>query len=137
MKEKNMLFFCSLIMIIGCWVLDQKGAIHFVIDMKNVDYSSPLLTFGIPICFFFVLQMIAHALAKVRGIGSMIATVGNVSLIIMYTHIPVRELLVKKIWGETYSIAVFVIVSILVALGLERLIRKNKILIRMLIGKRG
>lgn len=116
----------TLLLVAMCFYLDNKGLIFFRLDMKNSDYRELFLTVLIPICCFYIFQMIAKTLAHCKIIGPILCRIGQLSLIIMYIHILVREMIVKPLWGDNYSIVIFIVLSILISHIIQEIIKKNK-----------
>ncbi|WP_283680857.1 hypothetical protein [Parablautia sp. Marseille-Q6255] len=108
----------------------------FSIDMKHSDYSSLIFTLIVPVCFFNLFQQLTAIIMKNSWISYILEKVGYMSLVIMYTHIAIRELIVKQFWGENYSIVVYIVSVIGLSWMITKLINSNVITRYLFMGRK-
>lgn len=131
----RIVFIVSIIVPLIYIVFNISGRYSFFIDMKNSDYKSFFLTILIPFCFFWLFSRLSKYLEKIVILRNFLAYIGTISIIIMYTHITVREIIVEKIWGEDYNVMVFIVISAFVAYLIDNVAKRNTRLYFLLTGK--
>lgn len=115
--------------------LFMLGHLNFLIDMRYSVYKNWLLTLVIPICFFVVLLLLSKVLEKIPVINNVLFYVGDASLIIMYLHLMIKDNIVIPVWGEGYSIWLYLLVSIVISMGVYFISKLNALTNCLLNGK--
>ena len=131
----SVLYMIMISIIFGFLICDLTGISNFKIDMKTTDYSNLIFTVLVPTICFLMFKLLAEKIQRFRLMSTVLCNIGKVSLIIMYTHIYVRELIIKPILGDKYSICIYIIVSIIIGMLIFNFANKNKILGFLLLGK--
>lgn len=135
-NRKSIGVIISLGTIIFYAMLNIFKVFDFSIDMKHSDYSSLIFTLIVPVCFFNLFQQLTAIIMKNSWISYILEKVGYMSLVIMYTHIAIRELIVKQFWGENYSIVVYIVSVIGLSWMITKLINSNVITRYLFMGRK-
>lgn len=72
-------------------ILTMWKASELRIDMKHLDYGIPVISLALSIILSATFAMIAIELSKIKILSSAIALLGEASMVIMYLHLPLRE----------------------------------------------
>ncbi|MGN9060495.1 hypothetical protein ACTM96_13380, partial [Mediterraneibacter faecis] len=102
-----------------------SGNLNFLIDMRYSVYKNWLLTLVIPICFFIVLFLLSKAVEKIPVINNVLFYIGDASLIIMYLHLIIKDNVVIPVWGEGYSIWLYLLVSVIISMTFYFISKRN------------
>lgn len=102
-----------------------SGNLNFLIDMRYSVYKNWLLTLVIPICFFIVLFLLSKAVEKIPVINNVLFYIGDASLIIMYLHLMIKDNVVIPVWGEGYSIWLYLLVSVIISMTVYFISKRN------------
>lgn len=105
-----------------CW----KGSFDYHLDMKNGHYANPVFALLFPMTFGVILTVLAVALSKVRGFNGILAYVGKTSMTMMYLHILIIGQMMRRVFGESYSIFLCVVIVLLLSCLFQWFIEKNK-----------
>lgn len=107
-------------------VLHQRGIITVKTDMKYSIYT--IWSAPVALLIGYVLLRVSMMLAKIPIVSQLLAFIGQNSLIIMYAHLPVRDLIIKAV-GESYSIAGCIVITVLISALISLMIKfvKKKI----------
>lgn len=100
-------------LIFGCVVaMDLLDWGSFSLDMKYSNYNNIVLIVLIPVCAYFILYCVAKWLERIPLIAKTLGEVGKNSMCIMYVHLMVRDFIIIPVFGEKYSIPLYVIITI-------------------------
>jgi fucose 4-O-acetylase-like acetyltransferase len=70
-----------------------RGWMNYVLNMKFVIYQHLLLDLLIPMVMTVALLGISQVLARSRGVGWVVAMMGNAALPVVYLHVPINTVL--------------------------------------------
>lgn len=99
-------------------IASEKGYIEFTLDMKYSHYANAVFDIVFPVTAFVVILYISICVERVGRLRNVISFVGSCSMIIMYIHIPVRDVLISQM-GDHYSIFFYLLIVLGVALLLK------------------
>jgi polysaccharide biosynthesis protein PslL len=89
----------SLLLSIFTILLAENEYFYYRLDLYQKIYHSIALDFLLPLSFTIVLLGISYLLSKTKVISSILQSIGNSSLVIMYLHIPIK-LIIEKFFGN-------------------------------------
>jgi polysaccharide biosynthesis protein PslL len=114
------------------FIWTMKRPIAYIFDMRSVTYYHFFLDLLVPITLTVALFIVSALIGKWRHLSQLLIYVGQSSLIIMYTHVPIKIII------ETfYSNSVFIIITgtILPLIISKILLEKNHHLSYLALGK--
>lgn len=116
-------------------VLQMCNIYSVEINMKYVHYSNLVLCAVLPLSAGYVLKKCSMLLSNVRGIATALCEIGKSSLTIMYTHLLIRDYIMIPIFGEKYSVILWIIISCIIGILIRVIAKKNKITSMIILGK--
>lgn len=96
---------------------DDVGWFGYVLNLKYVIYSHPLLDLLIPIVMAIALIGISQLWARSR-LGSCVTLLGNVALPVVYLHVPINAVLMieyKYHYGNTAAVLIGFVVPVIIS----------------------
>lgn len=106
------------------------------INMKYVHYSNLVLCVVLPLAAGVVLKKGAMALANGgTHVATALCEIGKASLVIMYTHLLIRDYIIIPIFGEKYSVILWTFITCISGILIRTLIKKNKFSSVVVLGK--
>lgn len=105
--------------ILGWFLYKSKASEWFVLDMKNSIYTYFILDLLVPLVVGIILIRISHVLKNVWGSG--LSYIGQRTIPIMYLHMTIRAVFLR-LYGEHYSVMLYILVTIIITLLFEKLI---------------
>lgn len=124
-KYKNISIMVSLGIMIISFFMTYVGINPLYIDMKYSQYRGGLLVLLVPIAISIILIKVSVVLSN-YNVLNFISEIGKISLIIMYIHITIKNILFIKIYGESFPIWMYIIVVIVISMLINKI---QKILI--------
>ena len=108
----------TILFIISCFILgfilaiDVIGLANFELDMKYSNYNDIIFVVIIPISVYYILKHIARWISAIPCIANCLGKVGKCSMYIMYIHLIFLDFIMIPIFGESYPITLYVILTI-------------------------
>ena len=127
--HKTILFF---IMALGVFLSVFVIPIDFQFDMKYQQYGTIYWNLTIPIVMSFCLLIISIAMSKFALFKTIFVIIGQASLVIMYLHLLIKQLLISF---DIYNLHTYVLLSIVLPVFFYKLIERSPLLSFLLLGK--
>lgn len=105
------------------------------INMKYVHYSNLILCAVLPLSAGVILIKGAMALANGGYAASALCEIGKASLVIMYTHLLIRDYIMIPIFGEKYSVILWTFITCTSGILIRNFAKKNKLSSIIVLGK--
>ena len=106
-KQRNVLLFSCISVILILIFLSKKNHFNYIMDMKYSEYKNFIMPLLIPILFGYIILQCSFVLYKVSYINKVLELIGKASMIIMYIHIPIRQYIFEVINNQGYSAFVY------------------------------
>ena len=110
-------------------VIDYTKIELFELDMKYSEYSNVALVVLIPIGVTCILTYISSVINKCNYLSLIFEFIGKISTVVMYIHLPIRDLVMLERFGSHYSILGYLLVVIVIAALLVTLKKSSEIVI--------
>lgn len=85
---------------VTCVILSVFFTSNLRIDMKQADYGMPIVSLFVSVSLSAIVAMIAILCSKVKFFSATISLLGEASMVIMYLHIPLRDIIVSPYRNE-------------------------------------
>lgn len=105
------------------------------IVMKYVHYSNLILCAVLPLSAGVILIKGAMALASGGYAATALCEIGKASLVIMYTHLLIRDYIKIPTYGENYSVILWAIITCISGILIRDFAKKNKFSSMIILGK--
>lgn len=105
------------------------------INMKYAHYSNLILCVVLPLSAGVILIKGAKALANGGYAATALREIGKASLVIMYTHLLIRDYIMIPIYGEDYSVMLWTFIACIGGILIRNFARKNKFSSMIVLGK--
>lgn len=113
-KIGTLITLLSIISLAILFELKMTGNYSFEIDMKYSVYRNFVLTLYVPLIVFCSIYFVSKYIKKFSYISKLLIIIGELSLIIMYSHEIIRDVLIEW-FGESYSILFYIAITVIIS----------------------
>lgn len=107
-------------------ILYQKEFVNYEMNMKYSQYKSFVFPALLPLVFGILLWFVVKIFTKFPILRTVLSIFGQASLVIMYTHEPIRQYLFEAYLGENYLTMIYVLICCTIGSGIYLLVHKTK-----------
>lgn len=108
------LLICGSTLSLSAILYFSKAINWFTLDMKYSQYKNILLDMVCPLVVASSILLVSKLLSRTGGV--VVGQIGQKSLTIMYLHIFIRDYLVIKVFGEQYSVILYLVATVLICM---------------------
>ena len=105
------LMIISIIVVVISIYLMQINVITYDFNMKYTQYKNFVYPLLFPLIFGILIMQISLCLKKIRYVNQLLASCGRASMVIMFIHNPIREYIMIPLFGQSYNIALYTLIS--------------------------
>ena len=106
-------------------LLNAKGIFSYNMDMKYVRYADFIFPILIPILFGIIIYTLSCLINKIKYVDVVFQLCGRASMIIMFVHIPIRDWIMVPLFGQSYSIVLYLFLVCCIGLAIYVIAQKN------------
>lgn len=131
---KKYFWLLSLVIVVFLWTLIWTFRQELAIDMKYNDFGIPLLSLINSVVASISVAVIAVLISKVDILAKIISVIGGASMIIMYLHLPIRQLFLSRLHLESNHV-IAIVSGISVPMVIYAVFRQNRITRKYFLGE--